>query len=568
MLFPIFLPSRKLSFCCLTRTQEPSEVGWTGLLWLFFSYGFVLYKASDMISEGSELLLLVPSMAGLVGGVVLPLLGAVPDGAIILFSGLGDLETAQETLSVGVGALAGSTIMLLTIPFALSVYGGRVDLIGTHRDKLNYLGRPKLTPKSSIADELWGSGVILTEAVQQGGWLMIATLIPYFLIQVPAFFIVGNQGEVAKGEHWWSLSGLLICLLGLTIYMQLQLKISRDGEDRDKRMAVMKKVLKKGSMSLSGAIAENMKLQEQHLASTSAAEYQSLDHDSRYPPPAIAEYLKEVLADAFCSYDYNGDGELDKHETSVFFRDFHEDISEEEMDELFKTYDTDQSGVISLEEFIGLAYSLIKTQEKKKRGVHVPAHDTHVATSDLIVESAFADVEHEEVPEEFTDLSPEEQQAAIKLRAFWMCFVGAVLVVMFSDPMVDVMQEIAVRVHVSPFYVSFVLAPLASNASEVIASMYYASKKTGKTITVSLTTLEGAACMNNTFCLSIFMGLVFFRGLAWQYTAETIAIICVEVVIAVLVQHKYMTLFRGIMILLLFPLSIALVATLEAMGFD
>jgi hypothetical protein len=52
---------------------------------------------------------------GLVGGVVLPLLGAVPDGAIILFSGLGDYETAQETLSVGVGALAGSTIMLLTV---------------------------------------------------------------------------------------------------------------------------------------------------------------------------------------------------------------------------------------------------------------------------------------------------------------------------------------------------------------------------------------------------------------------------------------------------------------------
>jgi hypothetical protein len=46
---------------------------------------------------------------------VLPLLGSVPDGAIILFSGLGDLETAQDTLSVGVGALAGSTIMLLTM---------------------------------------------------------------------------------------------------------------------------------------------------------------------------------------------------------------------------------------------------------------------------------------------------------------------------------------------------------------------------------------------------------------------------------------------------------------------
>lgn len=98
--------------------------------------------------------------------------------------------------------------------------------------------------------------------------------------------------------------------------------------------------------------------------------------------------------------------------------------------------------------------------------------------------------------------------------------------------------------------------------------MYYASKKTGKTITVSLSTLEGAACMNNTFCLSIFMGLIFFRGLAWQYTAETIAIIITEVIVAVLVQSNYMTLFRGLLILSLFPLSIALVALLEGLGFD
>lgn len=59
---------------------NPEEVGGTGLLWLFLSYGYALYYAADLIGEGSELLLLVPSMAGLVGGVVLPLLGAVPDG--------------------------------------------------------------------------------------------------------------------------------------------------------------------------------------------------------------------------------------------------------------------------------------------------------------------------------------------------------------------------------------------------------------------------------------------------------------------------------------------------------
>ena len=40
-------------------------MGNTGLLWLLLSYGYVLFKASDLISEGSDLLLLVPSLAGL-----------------------------------------------------------------------------------------------------------------------------------------------------------------------------------------------------------------------------------------------------------------------------------------------------------------------------------------------------------------------------------------------------------------------------------------------------------------------------------------------------------------------
>ena len=63
----------------------PASVGVTGLLWLFLSYGYALYFAANLIGEGSELLLLVPSMAGLVGGVVLPLLGAVPDGGTYSF---------------------------------------------------------------------------------------------------------------------------------------------------------------------------------------------------------------------------------------------------------------------------------------------------------------------------------------------------------------------------------------------------------------------------------------------------------------------------------------------------
>lgn len=84
--------------------------------------------------------------------------------------------------------------------------------------------------------------------------------------------------------------------------------------------------------------------------------------------------------------------------------------------------------------------------------------------------------------------------------------LGTGLIILFSDPMVDVLSNVGARTGVAPFYIAFVLAPLASNTSELIASLNYSKKKTRKTITIALSTLEGAACMNNTFCLAIFMG--------------------------------------------------------------
>jgi len=471
-----------------------------------------------MIGEGSELLLLVPSMAGLVGGVVLPLLGAVPDGgayvwrvvlklvcfcvthndlsrehvAIILFSGLGSLEAAQETLSVGVGALAGSTIMLLTVPWALSVYAGRVDI---QNGKLAYTQRPKLSEYSDFGTMLTSTGVAVSEEVRHAGVVMAVTTLPYFLIQVPAMFLHGPTEEVAEGEHWWALSALVVCLSGLAYYMKLQLQFSQEGQDKDKRIAVTKKILNQGKLSLSGALKQI--IEAGRLEAAHSEGYNSISETQpgvySYPPPVVARYLKDILGDAFRLYDADRSGELEKKELRLFFRDFHENISEEEVDNLLKEADTDSDGRISFEEFIGLAYNLILSN-----------HDGEVEPKQVREEVAGGiwreeEDEEEEIPEDFTSLSPEAQQTAIKKRAFTMLAIGTSIVIYFSDPMVDVMQEIAVRANLPPFYVSFVLAPLASNASEVVASMYYAAKKTRKTMTVSMSALEGAASMNNTF---------------------------------------------------------------------
>merc|ERR1719414_989301 len=105
------------------------------LIFLTFVYAVVLYQASNLIASGSELLLLFPSVAGIVGSIVLPILGAVPDGMMVLFSGLG--PDAQNQVSVGVGALAGSTVMLLTFPWFIAIVAGSVPIRQGQADYVN-----------------------------------------------------------------------------------------------------------------------------------------------------------------------------------------------------------------------------------------------------------------------------------------------------------------------------------------------------------------------------------------------------------------------------------------------
>ncbi len=192
--------------------------GFIQLMFLFVSYGYVLMFASNMISDGSELLLLVPAYAGVVGSIVLPILGAVPDGCIVLFSGMG--PDAQNQLSVGVGALAGSTIMLLTIPWFLSIYGGRVNINAD--GTLAYKSNPKLFPENNFS--LTGTGVTISPSVQKGGWIMMGTSLTYFLLQGPGLFYQDESlSEVSNKQHIWSLIGMICCFVLFVAYMKYQM---------------------------------------------------------------------------------------------------------------------------------------------------------------------------------------------------------------------------------------------------------------------------------------------------------------------------------------------------------
>ena len=51
----------------------------------------------------------------------------------------------------------------------------------------------------------------------------------------------------------------------------------------------------------------------------------------------------------------------------------------------------------------------------------------------------------------------------------------------------------------------------------------FAGRKTSGSMDMTLSALLGAATMNNTFCLAIFLALVYGRGLVWAFSAEVSA---------------------------------------------
>jgi len=574
--------------------------GWVQLLFLFFAYGYVLYFSSGLISDGSELLLLIPSMSGIVGSVVLPVLGAVPDGAIVLFSGLG--ANAQEQLSVGVGALAGSTIMLLTIPWCLSVFAGRVNLengVGTYVKPKGMKGSDwvgKLNPPNNMA--LVGTGVCVKGGVKTGGYAMLLTMLPYFIIQGSAFASkcygkTGNDCD-GHGEHWWALIGLIYCVLAFLFYLYYQIRSSNSDNKVAKVEQVRREAIVVGRITFTTAYKDIIR----EYSKSGGAEALLLaeqKNDSNF---------KTTLRSFFNKYDADGDHTISKTELPRLLDDLGVGYNAANVDRFMTIIDLDGDGKICFSEFAKCMMKAIlfangkievpggfPAYDKDKKSISprgdqladklaasLTHRNSHINDIDVLVAEGDnfdsydnndeEEEEEEEIPEDLTHLNYDQQMMRIKLRSAWMMGLGTLLVLVFSDPMVDILSQIGIRMGISPFYVAFVLGPLASNASELIASYNYALKKTRTTITLSLSALCGAACMNNTFCLAIFLALIFFKGLVWEYSAETISILVVEILMFFFAAKPTQNLRDALFVITLFPLSIALVAIIESTGLN
>jgi Ca2+/Na+ antiporter len=550
---------------------EPDSVNNSALLFLTLIYAVVLYQSSNLISSGSELLLLVPAVASLVGSIVLPILGAVPDGMMTLVSGLG--PDAQSEVGIGVGVLAGSTVMLLTFPWFIAVVCGRVPL--SAKGEADYKGKGKAGGASGLFD----SGVSLGEDIQRNGLMMLGTTLIYLVIQIPASMAeskanpsLNDTAEVAieaSSEQLPALVGLVLSVVGFMAYMFACYKQSQQDDGSSKVIDRIIQGIQANEVSLSAAL--------QFCADESNGTDAGLEEALVAGEKTTSKTVEKIVKPFFRKYDNDNSKTLELSEFKILLSDLGEATEPESLTATFQKFDTDKSGKLDLSEVSRClnfymndkdSRAKIQAQVQKEKAKGAKTMTTYTKKPDG-EEDDDEEEEEEEMPEDLRQLSPEEQQARVKRRACWMMALGTFIVLFVSDPFVDVLNVWGDRLGIPAFYVSFVVAPFASNASELLSAYVYAAKKTKASITTALSTLIGAACMNNTFVLAIFFCLVYFKKLAWRFTAETLAIMIVQWIIGLLaVFKKVHSLFFGFVILACYPVCLAIVAGLEAYGLD
>lgn len=133
---------------------------------------------------------------------------------IVLFSGLG--KNAKKEVEVGVGALAGSTILLLTVPWFFANLSGRVDL--DHSGHGLYRKKPRKLTRGLCACRSTGSNP--RAPIRAGGVLMILTLLPYIIVQIGGF-INPKKGEGPPHAQvkWLVFSALLLTVILFALYV-------------------------------------------------------------------------------------------------------------------------------------------------------------------------------------------------------------------------------------------------------------------------------------------------------------------------------------------------------------
>ncbi|GFP79631.1 hypothetical protein PHJA_000106600 [Phtheirospermum japonicum] len=493
-----------------------------GNLFLILVYGYLMFLAATYLSTGSELLLEILG-PGIVGGLFLPMLGALPDAMLILVSGLsGSPEVAQSQVSVGMGLLAGSTVMLLTVIWGTCILVGKCDIEND----------VAIDSRDTKGFSLRGSGVSTDIWTSYAGIIMAVSVVPFVIVQLPQLL------HSNSGRHLAVLIGLIVSaslLVSYCLYQVFQPWVQRRRLAYAKHKHVMSGILKHLKMRALG----------------------KLSTDDGRPND-------EVLTKLFKAIDENGDGYLSHTElraliVGIQFSEINLDENDA-VEKVLKDFDISLDSQVDLPEFI---HGVGRWLEEAKGGA-----------SNVSGSMKYIDEYHTQTKRDHYLLGEQEQSDEIvegvenpkwtSIKAGLLLLLGTAIAASFADPLVDAVDNFSNATKIPTFFISFIALPLATNSSEAVSAIIFASRKKLRSASLTFSELYGAVTMNNALCLSVFLALVYARGLVWDFSSEVLVILIVCIVMGVFASFRQtFPLWTAILAFALYPFSLALVYVLD-----
>ncbi|CAN6561022.1 unnamed protein product [Malus baccata var. baccata] len=581
-----------------------------GHVFLMVVYEYLLFHGESYLAAGGEQIFKILG-PGVFGASAFHVIGALPESLLLLASGFfNSKEIAQEYVYTGVGLLAGSSILSLTILWGTCVIVSRQEFSNNLSSKASNDSNSSSFSWKRLSASLTDWGITTDSETSSLARIMVCSVIPFLIMQMAKFF------PFSSGERIAILTALSVSVVFLLLYFIYQIF----------RPWVQKRRLE--FVKLGHLVSSIL----QHIQKHALARVLTVKGAPNIP--AIRRLFEEV--------DEDGDNYVSLSEVRELLCEIKfistEDDKDKGTEEVMKQFDPDHDGKINIDEFINGFIKWIeeinsvfqpwiinrrREREIKKNLMsevlrHVQSNSLgSIVTNDgrpdipnirrlfekidldgnnFISQSELrkliGDIKFGKIPgnvdesvvklieeldtsgdqliseEEFrtweeTDKLVDEEKSSggaidesiwAWVKAITYLVLGFVVLAVLAEPLIDSVQILSTAASIPSFLVAFVLVPLATNARQATSAIKAAAKKTPRTTSLTFSEIYGGVFMNNVLGFSVLLAII--------YALLVVLIICTVMgLIASFVST--LSLWTSFLAYLLYPISLLLVYILN-----
>jgi len=165
--------------------------------------------------------------------------------------------------------------------------------------------------------------------------------------------------------------------------------------------------------------------------------------------------------------------------------------------------------------------------------------------------------ESKEHDEENGEIEEVQLEQSVKKGILYLV-TGGFLIIVFSSPFINSVVEAAALLEVNPLLLAFFLAPIASEAPEILESISLSRKGNSQSINIAYSNLIGGTITKTTLLCGVFCFFGVFKGFAWEssYSLSLLLLaICAAAAAGIGTMFNQQFKWHGVALLLLFVLT-------------